>query len=304
MAKTAFSGPLIVYGQSPIVGGMQSDYNPDLGPSFFWGGTALLDERVGYYPGGSDTDDYFAYAANGTYTAVDQVPSTLSAVNIAAAQVPVAGTPLTLVSSTGAGITVAQTVINRATGQVATGLLAIDLASGIINFGSNGNFNLYDPTKNIARNLRFTSVGNDSTGTATIRGYDIYGYPMTETITLANATVVSAKKAFKFISSITPAGTLSGSNLSVGTGDVYGFPIRVDNFFYTKIVWNAAVITATTGFLAADTTSPATATTGDVRGTYAVQSASDNAKRLQMFIDIPVANLGTATGKFGVTQFS
>lgn len=303
MAKTAFSGPLIVYGQSPIVAGMQSDYNPDLGPSFFYAGTALLDDRRGYYPGGNDSDDYFAFASTGTYCVLDQAPSTISAVNIAAAQVPVAGTALTLVAATGAGITVAQTVFNPATGQFVTPVLAIDGVPGVITYGSNTNFNLYDPTKAISRNLRFTSVGNDSAASVTIVGYDVYGYRMTETVTLSNATVASGKKSFKFIQSITPAGTLSGSNLSVGTGDVYGFPMRSDNFFYARIAWNNAGITATTGYLVADTTSPATATTGDVRGTYAVQSASDGTKKLQVFLDIPVANLGTVVGKFGVTQF-
>lgn len=302
MAKTAISGPILVYGQSPIVGGMVSDYNPDLGPSFFWGGTALFDARRGYFPGGNDTDDIFAFSQTGRYCVLDQVPSTISAVNIAAAQVPVAATALTLVSSTAAGITVGQSVLNPATGQTVTGLLAIDGVPGVVTYGTNTNFNLYDPTKAIARNVRISSVGDDSAATATVVGYDIYGYRMTETITLTSGGVGAGKKAFKFISSITPAGTLSGSNVSVGTGDVYGFPIRVDAFLgYTQVVWNGAVITAVTGFVAA-VTSTASPTTGDVRGTYAVQSASDNAKRLIAFVDVPVANVGTVSGVFGVTQ--
>ena len=35
MADTAFSGPLIVFGQSPYAG---SEYNPDLGSSLFYAG--------------------------------------------------------------------------------------------------------------------------------------------------------------------------------------------------------------------------------------------------------------------------
>lgn len=303
MSKTAISGPMIVYGQPPLVAGMVSDYNPDLSPSIFWGGVALLDPRLGYFPGGNDSNPVNAFACTGTYCVLDQAPSTISAVNIAAAQVPVAATPMTLVSASAAGITVGQTVMNAATGQNVTGLLVIDGLPGLVTFGSNASPSMYDPTKAVARNLRFTSVGNDSSGTATIRGFDIYGYPMTETVTLSNATIASGKKAFKFVQSITPGGTLSGSNLSVGTGDVFGFPLRVDDFVYGEIYWNGALITANTGFVAAVTTSPATAITGDVRGTYAVQSASDATKKLQVFLDVKVANLGSVAGLFGVTQF-
>lgn len=300
--KSCMSGPIVAYGQPPLVAGIVSDYNPDLGPSTFWGGTALFDLRMGYLPGGNYTDKIYGFIHSGTFCVLDQAPSALSAVNIAAAQVPVAATPLTLVSSSGAGITVNQTVMNPATGQNVTGLLVIDGLPGYLTFGTNASLAMYDPTKAIARNLRFTSVGNDSAATATIVGYDIYGFRMTETVTLSNATVASGKKAFKFIQSITPAGTLSGSNLSVGTGDVFGYPLRTDNFFYGRVAWNNAFITATTGYLAAVTTNPATATTGDVRGTYGVQSASDGTKRLQIFMEIPPANIGSVTGLFGVTQ--
>lgn len=302
MAKTAFSGPLIVYGQPPLVAGIASDYNQDLAPSFFWGGEALIDNRFGYFPGGSDANIVYGFSQTGSYCVLDQAPATMATNNIAAAQVPVTAVPLTLVSASGAGITIGASVQSANTGQTVTGLLVSDGAPGVVTFGSGANHKLYDPTKAIARNLRYTSVGNDSGATVTAVGYDIYGFRMTETVTLANAGLVSGKKAFKFIQSITATGTLSGSNLSVGTGDVFGFPARVDNFFYTRTTWNNAGITATTGFVVADTTSPATAATGDVRGTYGVQSASDGTKKLQVFLDIPVANIGSVSGIFGQTQ--
>ena len=40
MSITAFSGPAIVFGQNTI--GSITDYNPDLGPSLFWGGVVEL----------------------------------------------------------------------------------------------------------------------------------------------------------------------------------------------------------------------------------------------------------------------
>ena len=50
MADTAFSGPLIVFGQNPT---QPSDYNPDLGSSLFYAGGGILDPRqpFTYLPG-------------------------------------------------------------------------------------------------------------------------------------------------------------------------------------------------------------------------------------------------------------
>lgn len=291
MAASHFAGPLNTYGNG--------------GPSPLWGGAALFDPRVGYLKGAANTTAVYSWHSQ-EYMLVDQAPSTISAVNIAAAAVPVSGTAMTLVAATGAGITVGVAITNQATGQFVT-VLAIDGAATPIVYNASSPIVTYDPRNSISRNVRITSVGNDSTGTFTVRGYDIYGYPMTETITGANATVVSGKKAFKYIASVTPGGTMSGSNASVGTGDVYGFPLRTDEFALTRLSWNAIIPTATTGYLAADTTT-ATATTGDVRGTYAIQTtASDGTRKLIMYETIPAWNLAPVnnvySGLFGVAQF-
>jgi len=122
-------------------------------------------------------------------------------------------------------------------------------------------------------------------------------------VKLSINTTVNGKKAFKYIKSCTVSG--AATTIGVGTTDIFGIPLRSDALlFYSRLWWNAAEITATTGYVAADTTSPATATTGDVRGTYAVQSASDGSKRLQIALIIPPANLGTVTGLLGVNQFA
>ncbi len=305
---TAFKGPLIVYGQRPPRGTAGSE-NPRLGPSIFWGGIGFIDSRWGYnrtVPG--------AFGWYGSNLLLDVVPSTLSAVNIAAAQVPVAATALTLVSATGSGVTVLAAAQGVATaGNIAiipSGALALDGVGGFVGFGSADPTNsswqdikFYDPTKSVARNVRITSAGNDSGATFTVAGYDIYGVAMSETITGANATVASGKKAFKYVVSVTPAGTLSGANASVGTGDVYGFSLSVALFPYVDIFWNNALITSPTGFVVPDATSPATATTGDVRGTYAVQSASDGSKRLTVYYAPNLAAISAgSTGLVGVTQ--
>lgn len=299
MASSAHAGPVVAYGQAPA-----ADYNLSAPcPSLFNAGVGILDPRsyYGYSPGGRRKAHGFLSASR--VCTLDVVPSALAAANIAAAQVPVAGTALTLVSSTGSGVTVGQSVVNPNTGvATAATLLALDGASTPTSVGQDGRWAIWNPATLLARNVRITSVGNDSGATFTVSGYDVYGVPMTETITGANAGIASGIKTFKYIASVTPAGTLSGSNASVGTGDVMGLPLRADYFGDLDIVWNNAGITASTGFTAAVTTSPATATTGDVRGRYAVQSASDGTKRLQVFQTVSLANIVSVTGMFGVTQ--
>lgn len=304
----AHTEPVTVFGGRLPPG--SNGASPRAGASLFFGGFGLLDPRYGYNVTGAGAVGWLAV---GDMTTIDAVPSALSAVNIAAAQVPVAATKLTLVSATGAGVTVIsaanQIAVLPSINMPPIGALALDGLPGTLSLGLplvNTNLgisysNVYDPTKALARNVRITSVGNDSTATFTVAGADLYGYPMTEAITGANAGIASGKKAFKYIYSVTPSGTLSGSNVSVGTGDVYGFPLRVDSFFYSTIFWNGALITSNTGFLSAVTTNPATSTTGDTRGTYAVQSASDGTKALQILIIPSVKNLNAAPLYQGLT---
>ncbi|MGH7747119.1 MAG: hypothetical protein ACREQ5_20545, partial [Candidatus Dormibacteria bacterium] len=304
-----------VYGE-PSNAGPGQERNESLGPSPAWGGGGMLDPRVGYQPGQPITNPILMWSDN-FFNVLNQVPSAISAVNISAAAVPVGSTPLVLVSASGAGITVGASVVNQLTGLVVPNLLAIDGAPANIAFGQQGPINVYDPRTTIARAVRITSVGNDSGATFTVRGFDIYGYPLSEIITGANAGIAAGKKAFKFILSVTPsAAGLSGSNVSVGTSDVYGFPLRVDEWQFADLYYGtppAAFITSSTGFTAADVTNPATGITGDVRGTYAAQSASDGTKKLAIFISVTPWNLAyvqNATvpnwyaGLFGFPQFS
>ena len=259
----------------------------------------------------------FAYQSNGPYygwlgvgdvPTISQVPSTAAVANIAASAVPVANTPFTLVSVTGAGITAGASVTNALTGQIVTGLLAIDGASGFVGFGvgsgsgTGGRCRIWDPTTLIARCVRVVSAGNDSSGTYLVSGYDIYGYPMTQLLTGANAGTATTTKAFKYIASVLPAGTLSGSAITIGTTDVIGMPLRADFFPETDIFFNNSWITAGTGFTAAVTTSPATNLTGDVRGTYTLQTASNGTLKLNVFSSPSVANISSAVGLTGVQQ--
>lgn len=301
MGIDASQGPIVTYRAGAGSSTNPANQNPQAGPSSFIHGIVSQDLRdpYCYVPGSSATKPVYGWLGSGVV--LDQVPSAINAANIAASQTPGASVrTITLVSSSGSGITVGTSITSAATGNTVTSLLAIDGVMAGVGFGQDATINVWDPTKAVARNVRITSGGNDSGITFTVSGYDIYNYPMTETITGANAGVASGKKAFKYIASVTCSGDVA-TTVSVGTGDVFGFPLRVDLLPYAYIIWNSAAVVSGT-FVAADTTSPATATTGDVRGTIAAPSASDGTKRLFMEIAIPAANLSTATGWTGVTQ--
>lgn len=320
MAKSALTGPIISYGdRNPLGTGATGSVNADKAPSIFWGGIATLDQRVGYNVTrvgciGLDGDT--------SMPVIDQVPSALATNNIALTQAVAGGAAFVLTAGTGVTALGSALVVWGSGNTVPSGAFVLDGAPGLVAYGlaqlSSGYtaVSLYDPTKALSRNVRVTSGGGGDSGTVTISGYDLYGYPQTEAITVSAAGVASGKKGFKFIVSATLSGggTLSAGSL-IGTGDVFSFPLRVDSFGYVEIVWIASGggvswgTTQTTpfgtasAFTYADATTPATTTTGDVRGTIYVGTAqpSDGSKRLQVFVTPSTANQGTNTGLFGVT---
>lgn len=171
-----------------------------------------------------------------------------------------------------------------------------------------GHGRFFDPTQVLCRNVTLTGNAGSSANVVTVVGYDVYGVRTTEAISFAGGAVTtSGKKAFKYILSITPATTDGTHTLAAGTGDVYGISIRSDKFEDINIFWAGAFITSSTGWLAGVLTNPATTTTGDIRGTYATQSASNGTNRLCIFVSIPLFNLVNATptnfeSLYGVTQ--
>ena len=379
MSITAFSGPVISYGQNTVGSNPSiTDYNPDLGPSLFWGGVARIDPRPNFnYIPGQNFGAFTAGFATSDAQTISYAPYTLSTSAIAAAANVVSGTAMTLVStnSTSTGVSVGASCTNYNTGATVTGLLMVDgfasftgvIANSILTvssltgtisigmtitgtgvntgttivnqltgapggvgtytvqgddtassttitaqatgttalaqpFGQSNTVYLWNPQAVVSRAVSVTGSSSATGGNILISGYDIYGVPMSEVIAApASATTVNGKKAFKYIASVVPQFT-DAHNYSVGTTDIYGFPLRADFFSDVAINYNNAVITANTGFTAAVTTSPATTGTGDVRGTYALQSAADGSKRLSIRQFILPANAGSITGLFGVTQ--
>jgi hypothetical protein len=205
----------------------------------------------------------------------DCIPLTLQAANIAASQTPSAAGALTLTAGTSAKS------VTRSDGTVVVQL-------------------------NTPRAVSITLVTGGTARAYTVAGYDYFGQPMTEVITTVAAATTPGKKAFYQIASVTGAGGGSTTALTVGTTDVFGLPVRcMDAGYVVKVGWNNTLLQNAGTFVAADMTSPATSSTGDVRGTFTPTSASDGTKRLVMTIALPAIAVGpnaTRTGALGVTQ--
>jgi hypothetical protein len=283
--------------------GAPSGQNPDSGPSFFHHGVGLLDPRPAYtyYAGQDPTKTFNIFLGTTHIPVLDVAPATAAVAAIAASQTPGAAGNLTLVSSTGAGVTVGVSIVRADTGATVTGLLAIGGAAGTASIGTGSTVKVWDPTTLLARCVSITSGSDISNRTLTINGYDIYNFPMTQAITGPNNATVTTTKAFKYISTIAISGAAAGA-ITVDTSDTIGLPLRADRWAQITAYMNNVLLTASTGFTAAVTTSPATTSTGDTRGTYALQTASDGTKRVQIYASPSVANYGTVAGLFGVTQ--
>lgn len=141
----------------------------------------------------------------------------------------------------------------------------------------------------------------DTTQTVTVTGTDYWGQTQTEAITLNGTTTVNGKKGFKTITRVAVSAALTG-NLSVGDGDVYGLPYKVtDAGYLLRTGWANAVADNAGTFVAADTATPS-ATTGDVRGTFAPTTSANGSRRLVIAIGLTAVQAGpnaTQTGAIG-----
>ena len=166
----------------------------------------------------------------------------------------------------------------------------------------------WSPQALLGRAVSVTAASGATYTTASVNGYDIYGYPMTENITITAGSAVNGKKAFKYIKSVVLSGGTADTThaYSVGTADVFGLPLRSDTFG-DIIVNNASslvattLITAATNYLPSDRTTPS-ATTADVRGTFAATSSS-GANKLIVRQSPQAYMVPYTTGLFGLTQY-
>ncbi|MBO4228016.1 hypothetical protein [Bradyrhizobium neotropicale] len=130
------------------------------------------------------------------------------------------------------------------------------------------------------------------TGTAvlTVTGKDQYGKTVVESS--ASGTSFTGKKAFASVTKVTVSADVTA--LTVGTGNVLGLPVALPQAGQViGELQDGAKPTA--GTITAAVTSAATATTGDVRGTYAPNATPDGSKAFQLIVAIPdPTDLGVA----------
>ena len=303
MTATAFPSPLII---ADLSGGTDQD----AGPTPIAQGISLLDPRSAYTYSAGSARPFYGFADGGGCLVADFAPSAVSTTNIAASQHTTQNTALTLVSSSGSGITVGDSIVRADTGATVTGLLRIDGTVGYVAAGSSKLNRTWDPTKPaMGRAVSISSTSDLHLINFTVKGYDPYGYPVTSTIAGPNNSTVNTTKTFKWVASVTPDTTDGSHNVTVGTADIFGLPIRADSLFYVYAFWNEIAFATSSHltFTAADTTSPATASTTDVRGTLNLNAdaggtASNGTIKLRVAVVPSVANISTTTGLFGVAQ--
>lgn len=214
----------------------------------FLGGTSGGPDAISFLPTAADNPtQQFGVGPLGRITFLDQVPLTLAVANVAALQAQTLNVPMTLAAGTG-------------------------ITKGLAPDGTGVAVYIFD----CPRSVSLTSLSNQAAINYLVTGYDQYNIKMTQLMAGPNNSTVNSKKAFMSIASVVPQST-SVNTVSVGTSDIFGLPFRcIDAGYIVAAKW-AGVLAQNAGTLTvADTTSPATNATGDVRGTYAQSGASSN----------------------------
>jgi hypothetical protein len=131
------------------------------------------------------------------------------------------------------------------------------------------------------------------TAIVTVTGTDYYGQTQTEAS--ASGTSFTGKKAFATITGILTNANVTG--FTAGSGNVLGLPFRITSGCLFAPVFAEAADAGTV--VLGDNTNPATATSGDVRGTYAPGGTLNGSSQLAALLK--GADNTTQVGSFGVT---
>lgn len=135
MTASVWTGPLISVG--PMMGspGTSRDYTYESGPSAFYMGQGIPDQRdVPFNKDNLTSGQQFGHWDASTFCAVNYAPAQLSAVNIVAAAAGTSGTAMTLAGAA-AGIATGVPFVTFA-GQIATANIALDFGFDTLNVTS------------------------------------------------------------------------------------------------------------------------------------------------------------------------
>lgn len=162
---------------------------------------------------------------------------------------------------------------------------------GVIMTIDSTNFRTVSPPRNVVAAWTTTAV-------CTVTGRDEYGHLMVESS--ASGTSMTGKKAFARVESVTFSVAVTAA--TVGTADVLGLPHYLkDKGAMFSVGYNDTLAKDASTIVDGITTNPATATTGDVRGTISPSSAPDGAKVLSVVMFMDRTSMAT---EFGVAQYN
>lgn len=156
---------------------------------------------------------------------------------------------------------------------------------------ASGGVATFDVPRNVVAAWTTTSV-------LTVRGTDAYGRSITESS--ASGTSFAGKKAFKTITSVTSSASITLA--TVGTGNVLGLPYCLAGKFDILAGYADTTQEAATSTVVARDTTTATATTGDVRGTYAPATTPNGSVRFRVWMKI--ADVTSRAGAYGIEQYA
>ncbi|MDY7023339.1 MAG: hypothetical protein SWJ54_18645 [Cyanobacteriota bacterium] len=167
-----------------------------------------------------------------------------------------------------------------------------DLATGVISTARNISVNVTHSSSIVAVDVLVT-------------GTDVYGSVLSELISVtATGTdkTVAGKKAFKTVTSIdiTSDSDSTSNTVNVGTGTVIGFPVATREVNDVLVLADGAIDSSATVALADSDT--ATATTGDVRGTFDPASAPDDSINYSIWHTYKYSHSDLQTLLHGVDQ--
>lgn len=334
MGITAYSGPVLSYGQTLTssagtgISGRQAEYNSQRGPSLFDLGLGMMDPRVAfnYTPGEGVTNQVMGFPNGEAVVDIQGLVAGSSIAFVTKASTYQASQSLTLAAVSSANGTYTTTIVAPENGATVS-VTAIDSTAAVMSFSQDGTVAYWNPAAGSGRCLTFTATGADG-GAWTIIGRDMYGYKMTEQVTVGTSTI-NSKRAFKYISAIYASSVLVSTSVQIGLSQIFGMPLAVTymgphvTLAYSSSPYFTPSATVTTSaadpsamssqpnaFLVASTATADSSTTTDVRGLWTSSAiTAATSCRIMIRVKPTVAQLAALSSNdfsalFGVTQFS